>query len=73
MIDKETGGILPPVIVRDKEDVHTLNIKIDVEDFYNIINAMNEGCGCFQCRKLSMQLGVALSKANRDHRNEVTA
>lgn len=73
MIDKDTGAIMPPVIVRDKEDVHTLNIKIDVEDFYNIINAMNESCGCFQCRKLAYQLGMALSKANRDHRNEVTA
>jgi len=66
LLDKLSNEIVPPVIVRDKEDRHTLHIKIDVEDYYNIINAMQDGCGCFRCRKLSYQLGMALSKANRE-------
>ena len=66
MIDKDTGAIKGPKITRYRNDRHTLNIEIDVEDYYNIINAMNDACGCVQCRKLTPQLGVALSKANRE-------
>jgi hypothetical protein len=70
MIDKISGAILPPVIVRDKEDRHTLNVKIDVEDFYIILNSMTDSCGCLQCRELVQKLKVALSESNR---NEVSA
>lgn len=66
MIDKDTGAIKAPKITRYRNDRHTLNIEIDVEDYYNIINVMNDACGCFRCRKLSYQLGMALSKANRE-------
>jgi len=66
MLDKETGAIRAPKIKRYRNDRHTLNIEIDIEDYFNIINAMQDGCGCFGCRKLSMQLGMALSQANRE-------
>lgn len=66
MIDTNTGAIKAPTITRDQNDRHTLNIKIDVEDYYNIINTLNDSCGCFQCRKLSYQLGMALNKANKE-------
>ena len=73
MIDKVSGAIMPPVIERDKDDVHTLNVKIDVEDFYVILNAMTDSCGCGECRSLVLKLKTALSEANRKHRIEVTA
>lgn len=66
MIDTNTGAIKAPTITRDQNDRHTLNIQIDVEDYFNIINAMQDGCGCFQCRKLSYQLGMAFAKANKE-------
>lgn len=72
MIDQATGGILPPVIERDKDDVHTLNVKIDVEDFYVILNSMTDSCGCGECRGLVVKLKTALSEANRKHRNKET-
>jgi hypothetical protein len=66
MININTGAIEAPKISRSTNDRHTINIEIDIEDYYNIINAMNDGCGCFQCRKLSYQLGMALNKANKE-------
>jgi hypothetical protein len=66
MIDKISGAIMPPVIVRDKEDRHTLNVKIDVEDFYIILNSMTDSCGCQECRELVHKLKVALSQSNRE-------
>ena len=42
MLDINTGAIKAPIITRDQNDRHTLNIQIDVEDYFNIINAMQD-------------------------------
>jgi hypothetical protein len=65
MIDLQTGAITAPKISRFVNDPHTLNIEIDVEDFYTIVNSLTDSCGCAQCSDLALKLKKALSAARK--------
>ena len=65
MLDTTTGSIIAPTITRDKNDRHTLNIKIDIEDYYTIVNSLTDSCGCGQCGDLALKLKNALSQASK--------
>lgn len=50
-----------PVVTRTNEDRHILNVNIDVEHFYNIVNVMRDACGCASCLELANKLLKSLS------------
>ena len=65
MIDMNTGAIKAPKIRRFTNDPHTLNIEIDIEDYYTIVNSLTDSCGCGQCADLARKLKDALSLTNK--------
>jgi hypothetical protein len=35
---------------------YTRNVSLDVEDFYSVINALRDSCGCPDCQRIANDL-----------------
>jgi hypothetical protein len=52
-----------PIVTRTTENRHILNVNIDVEQFYSIVNVMRDACGCANCLELANKLLKSLSES----------
>lgn len=50
-------------ITLDPNNKHSLNINLDIEDYYQIINSLKDSCGCVDCLHLVNNLQESLSTA----------
>jgi hypothetical protein len=44
-------------------DRYTRTISMDVEDFYSVVNALREACGCADCHRIANDMLEQARKA----------
>jgi hypothetical protein len=61
--------MINPTVTRNSINQRSVDMNLDIEDFYTIINAMTDGCGCPDCSELVAKLKKSLA----DNLNKVGA